>query len=175
MIFTSEMIQIFAIVLGRDSQRVTEAVLSEGVMQFINISEVDGDKPDSQSDAKPSASLSEISDLRKRIEVFLHTGGMIPSPPNETDLANRVSVNIEKENQHLDKIASERESLRERQRTIQQEVLKLEDIRKQVERSFTGHIPANVGLDEHGAIENKRFREFQNGTYDTFETIAFLY
>ena len=70
MMFTSQMIQIFAIVLGRDSRRVTEAVLSEGVMQFINISEVDGEKPESQSDAKPRAPLSEISDLRKRIEVF---------------------------------------------------------------------------------------------------------
>ncbi|MDT8303728.1 MAG: V-type ATPase 116kDa subunit family protein [Sedimentisphaerales bacterium] len=133
MMFTSEMIQLFAVVLGRDSQRVTEALLREGVMQFINISEVEGEKPDSQSEAKPDASLSEISDLRKRIEVFLHTGGIIPVPPNETDLANRISVNIEKEKQHLDKIASERESLRERQRTIQQEILKLEDIRKQVE------------------------------------------
>jgi V/A-type H+-transporting ATPase subunit I len=133
MIFTSEMIQIFAIVLGRDSRRVTEAILSEGVMQFINISEVDGEKPDNQSDAKSQASLSEISDLRKRIEVFLHTGGIIPSAPSETDLANRISVNIEKEKIHLDKIASEREGLRERQRTIQQEILKLEDIRKQVE------------------------------------------
>ena len=133
MMFTSQMIQIFVIVLGKDSQRVTEAILSEGVMQFINISEVDGEKPDSQSDAKSQASLSEISDLRKRIEVFLHTGGIIPATPNETDLANRVSVNIEKEKQHLDKIASEREGLRERQRTIQQEILKLEDIRKQVE------------------------------------------
>ncbi|MHC4536370.1 MAG: V-type ATP synthase subunit I [Planctomycetota bacterium] len=133
MIFTSEMIQIFAIVLGRDSRPVTEAILSEGVMQFINISEVDGEKPEDTSDAKSQASLSEISDLRKRIEVFLHTGGMIPSAPSETDLANRISVNIEKEKQHLDKIAAEREGLRERQRTIQQEVLKLEDIRKQVE------------------------------------------
>jgi V/A-type H+-transporting ATPase subunit I len=133
MIFTSEMIQLFAVVLGRDSQRVTEALLREGVMQFINISEVEGEKPDSQYEAKPQASLSEISDLRKRIEVFLHTGGFIPAPPNETDLANRISVNIEKEKQHLDKIAAERESLRERQRTIQQEILKLEDIRKQVE------------------------------------------
>jgi V/A-type H+-transporting ATPase subunit I len=120
-------------VLGRDSRRVTEAILSEGVMQFINISEVDGEKPDNQSDAKSQASLSEISDLRKRIEVFLHTGGIIPSAPSETDLANRISVNIEKEKIHLDKIASEREGLRERQRTIQQEILKLEDIRKQVE------------------------------------------
>jgi V/A-type H+-transporting ATPase subunit I len=127
------MIQIFAIVLERDSRRVTEALLCEGVMQFINISEVDGEKPDNPSEAKHQASLSEISDLRKRIEVFLHTGGIIPSAPNETDLTNRISVNIEHEKKHLDKIASEREGLRERQRTIQQEILKLEDIRKQVE------------------------------------------
>lgn len=133
MMFTSPMIQIFAIVLGRDSRRVTESLLREGVMQFINISEVDGEKPDNPSDTKPQASLSEISDLRKRIEVFLHTGGIIPSAPNETDLTNRISVDIEKEKKHLDKIASEREILRERQRVIQQEILKLEDIRKQVE------------------------------------------
>ncbi len=80
--FTSQMIQIFAIVLGKDSQRVTEALLREGVMQFINVSEVDGEKTDNLSDAKPQASLSEISDLRKRIEVFLHTGGIVPSAPN---------------------------------------------------------------------------------------------
>ncbi|NQT00645.1 MAG: hypothetical protein HQ580_01335, partial [Planctomycetes bacterium] len=133
MMFTSQMIQIFAIVLGKDSQRVTEALLREGVLQFINISEVDGEKRDNLSDAKSQASLSEISDLRKRIEGFLHTGGVIPSAPKETDLTNRISVNIENEKKHLDKIASERESLRERQRAIQQEILKLEDIRKQVE------------------------------------------
>jgi len=133
MMFTSQMIQLFAIVLGKDSQRVTEALLREGVLQFINVSEVGGEKPDSLSDAKSQASLSEISDLRKRIEVFLHTGGIIPSAPNETDLTNRISVNIENEKKHLDKIAAERESLRERQRAIHQEIPKLEDIRKQVE------------------------------------------
>jgi len=132
MMFTSQMIQIFAVVLGKDSRRVTEAILREGVMQFINISEIDGEKTDNLYDAKPQTSLAEISDLRKRIEVFLHTGGIIPSAPNETDLTNRISVNIEKERKHLDRIASERESFRERQRTIQQEILKLDDIRKQV-------------------------------------------
>jgi V/A-type H+-transporting ATPase subunit I len=131
--FTSQMIQLFAIVLGKDSHRVTEALLREGVLQFINVSEVDGEKPSNLPETKTEVSLTEISDLRKRIEVFLHTGGVIPSAPKETDLTNRVSVNIENERKHLDKIASERESLRERQRTIQQEILKLEDISKQVE------------------------------------------
>ncbi|MEA3227403.1 MAG: V-type ATPase 116kDa subunit family protein [Planctomycetota bacterium] len=133
MIFTTEMIQLFAVALGRDCERVTEALLREGVMQFINISELDGDKPDSLSAIKSEVSLAEVSDLRKRVEGFLHTGGVIPSPPNETNLNDRTAVDIKKENAHLDKMASERDGIRERQRTIQQEILKLEDIKRQVE------------------------------------------
>ncbi|MHC4726828.1 MAG: V-type ATP synthase subunit I, partial [Planctomycetota bacterium] len=132
MMFTSQMIQLFAIVLGKDSQPVTEALLREGVMQFINVSEVDGQSNEKPSDAKLEESLKEISDLRKRIEVFLHTGGIIPSAPKETDLTNRIPVNIEKESKHLDTIAAERVNLREKQRAIHQEILKLEDIKKQV-------------------------------------------
>ncbi len=133
MMFTTEMIQLFAVVLGRDCERVTEALLREGVMQFINISELDSDKPDSLSAIKSEVSLSEISDLRKRVEGFLHTGGIIPSPPSETNLNNRVVVDVKRESIRLDKMAGERDSIRERQRTIQQEILKLEDIKRQIE------------------------------------------
>ena len=133
MIFTTEMIQLFAVALGRDCERVTEALLREGVMQFINISQLDGEKPDSLSAIKSEVSLAEISDLRKRVEGFLYTGGVVPSPPNETDLNNRVGVDVKRESIRLDKMASERDSSRERQRTIQQEILKLEDIKRQVE------------------------------------------
>jgi V/A-type H+-transporting ATPase subunit I len=136
--FTTEMIQLFAVVLGRDSDRVSEALLREGVMQFIDISEVEIEKPDNLSAARPKTSLMEISDLRKRIEGFLYTGDIVPSAPKETDLTNRKSVDIEKEKSHLDKIAGERESLRERQRILQQEIMKLEDIRRQVERYGLG-------------------------------------
>ena len=133
MIFTTEMIQLFAVVPVKDCERVTEALLREGVMQFINVSEDEGERPDNLSTVKLQVSLTEISDLRKRIEGLLHTGGIIPSTPKETDLNNRISVDIEKEKAHLDKISGERESIRERQRTIQQEILKLEDIRRQAE------------------------------------------
>ena len=133
MMFTTEMIQLFAVVLGKDRERVTEALLREGVMQFINVSEDEGEGPDHLSAVKHEVSLTDISDLRKRIEGFLHTGGIIPSAPGETDLTHRVPVNVEKERTRLDKISGERESIRERQRTIQQEILKLEDIRRQVE------------------------------------------
>jgi V/A-type H+-transporting ATPase subunit I len=133
MIFTTEMIQLFAVVLGKDCEPVTEALLREGVMQFINVSEDEGERPDNLSNVKPQVSLTEISDLRRRIEGLLYTGGIIPSTPKETDLNNRISVDIEKEKACLDKISGERESIREKQRTIQQEILKLENIRRQVE------------------------------------------
>ena len=133
MIFTTEMIQLFAVVLGRDCERVTEALLREGVMQFINISELESDKPESLSAIKPQVSLAEISDLRKQVEGFLRTGGITPSPPNEKDLNNRAVVDVKRESIRLDKMARERDSMRERQRTIQQEILKIEDIKRQVE------------------------------------------
>ena len=41
MIFTTEMIQLFAVVLKKDRERVTEALLREGVLQFIDVSEVE--------------------------------------------------------------------------------------------------------------------------------------
>jgi len=131
--FTTKMIQLFAVVLGKDRDRVTEALLREGVMQFIDISDFEGEKPKNLSTVKPQVSLAEISDMRKRVEGILHTGGIIPSVPHKTDLNNRIPVDIEKEKNRLDKMDSERKSIRERQRTIQQEILKLEDIRRQVE------------------------------------------
>ena len=136
--FTTEMIQLFAVVLARDCERVTEALLREGLMQFIDISEVESETPDDLSAVKSKVSLTDISDLRKQIEGFLHTGGIVPSTPKETDLTHRKPVDIEKEKRHLDQIAGERDSIRERQRTLQQEILKLEDIRRQVERYCIG-------------------------------------
>jgi len=133
MMFTSQMTQLFAVVLEKDCERVTEALLAEGVMQFISMSEFEGEKPANFSSVEPEVSLTEISDLRKRIEGFLPSGGIVSSAPRETDLNNRIGVDIAEEKAHLDKIAAERESIRERQRTIQQEILKLEDIRRQAE------------------------------------------
>jgi len=133
MMFTTEMIQLFAVVLARDREPVTDSLLREGVMQFINISELADETSNSLSEVKSGVSMTEVADLRKRVEGFLYTGGIVPTRPNETDLNNRAAVDLKKEGNHLDNMESERNSVRERQRTIQQEILKLEDIKRQVE------------------------------------------
>ena len=170
--FTTEMIQLFAVVLGRDSDRVSEALLREGIMQFIDISEVETEKSDNFSAARPKTSLMEISDLRKRIEGFLYTGNIVPSAPKETDLVNRKSVDIEKEKSHLDKIAGERDSLRERQRTLQQEIMKLEDILRQVDRYGLGlaevTLPAKHSFIavQIGKLPASNVEQLENGLKD---------
>jgi V/A-type H+-transporting ATPase subunit I len=161
MIFTSEMIQLFAVVLGKDRQRVTEALLREGVLQFIDISEVEAEKPDGLSAFEPEISLADVSDLRKRIEGFLYTGHVIPSTPGETDLNNHVPVDTEKEKKHLDRIDIERETIRERQRIIQQEILKLEDIRHQVELY-------GLGLSDMRLSGKRSFLSIQTGKLPIF-------
>jgi V/A-type H+-transporting ATPase subunit I len=132
MILTTQMTQLFAVVLRRDRERVTETLLREGVMQFISTSEIDLESR-SISGAAPDAVLTELSDMRKRIDGILHTIGAVPAAPRETDLKNRVAINLAKEEALLDKIDGERDSIRERQRSLQQEILKIEDLQRQVD------------------------------------------
>lgn len=132
MMFTTPMTQLFAVVLGKDRESVTKTLLSAGVMQFLQTTELEMGASDNLKTLKAKDSLSDIIDLRRRIEGFLHTVGIIPQAPQETDLTQRVEVSLEDEKKRLDKIDGQRESIRERQRALQQEILKLEDIQRQV-------------------------------------------
>ena len=132
MIFTTQMTQLFAVVLRRDKERVTEALLREGVMQFISTSEIDVERLENLATVQPELPLTELSEMRKRIEGVLYTVGIVPPRPRELDLNNRVAVDLGRERARLDRIDGERDSIRERQRSLQQEILKLEDIKRQV-------------------------------------------
>jgi hypothetical protein len=166
------MIQLFAIVLGKDSRQVTETLLREGCMQFVKTSEFVDENPKDISSVEMPVSLTDVSDLRKRIEGFLHTGGIIPSAPSQSDLTSRVEVNVKEENNHLDKITAERAAVREKQRTIHQEILKLEDIRRQVElygMDFSGiKLPARNSLIsmQIGKLPASNVRQLESGLKD---------
>jgi V/A-type H+-transporting ATPase subunit I len=126
------MTQLFAVVLGKDQERVTEALLRAGVMQLLQTTELDTGSSDNLQAVDSKAPMSEIADLRRRIEGFLHTIGVVPSAPQETDLSQRVEVPLDQEAKRLDQIDGQRESIRERQRALQQEILKLEDLQRQI-------------------------------------------
>jgi V/A-type H+-transporting ATPase subunit I len=150
MMFTAQMTQLFAVVLARDKDRVTEALLREGVMQFIHTSEYDITKSSNLNALEPRMAKDEIAVLRKRVEGFLHTIGIVPTTLQETDLSERRAMDLKQEGQLLDKIEGERESIRERQRILQQEILRMEDIQRQV--NLYGIGLDNVNLSNKNSI-----------------------
>jgi len=79
MILTTQMTQLFAVVLRRDKERVTETLLREGVMQFIHTSEIDLERPDQPVQSDPETALAALSDLRKRIQGILRTVDAVPA------------------------------------------------------------------------------------------------
>ena len=126
MILTTRMTQLFAVVPATDRERVTDALLRAGVLHFVTVSEFETHGLAHRSASSSEASLSDITDLRKRTEGILHTVGALPSPPTETDLNRRAVVKVDQDRAHLDRIDRDRETIRERQRSLQQEILKLE-------------------------------------------------
>jgi V/A-type H+/Na+-transporting ATPase subunit I len=156
MMFTTEMIQLFAVALGKDSQRLTEVLLREGVLQFINTTELEGHSQELSASFEPKENTAEITSLRQRIEGFLLTNGILPDAPKESDLTNRVDVKIREEKNYLDQLEAERNGIRDRQRVIQQEILKLEDIRRQVDIY-------GIGLSETTLRARHSFLAIQTG------------
>ncbi len=170
MMFTTEMVQLFGVALGRDSQRLTEALLREGCMQFVKTSEYESKSPDGASADQDR--LAEVSELRKRIEGFLHTAGIIPSVPEDADINNRVRVDIKKEDNLLNQIAAQREGVRDKQRVIHQEILKLEDIKRQMElygRDFSDLKLASKSAlisMQIGKLPASNLKQLENGLKD---------
>ena len=130
--FTTRMVKLLGVVLDSDADKVTDELLRKGVMQFVNIAEAEREWSDRLSSVDPGLSLARIADMRKRIESFLSPVGLIPQTPEEIDLENRKPVDLEEESTKLDRIAEELQGYRERQRTVQQEIMKLEDIKRHV-------------------------------------------
>jgi V/A-type H+-transporting ATPase subunit I len=130
--FTARMIRLFAVVLDRDAEKATSELLRRGVMHFINITKVKSEWTDGLAAVNPQVPIAKIAEMRKRIELFLGQIGRLPKELGDIDLNDRKPLDLDGRSRELDAVAGEQQGLRERQRVIQQEILKLEDIQRQV-------------------------------------------
>jgi vacuolar-type H+-ATPase subunit I/STV1 len=130
---TTRMVKLYAAVLDHDADKVTQELLGLGVMQFVDMTEVKREWQNRLKEVNPEISIAKIAEIRKRIEGFLSPLGIRPLIPEEIDLNKREPVGLDDVNRELDKIADALESIREKQRAVQQDILRLEDIHRQVE------------------------------------------
>ncbi|MBA7707071.1 hypothetical protein ES703_115936 [subsurface metagenome] len=133
MIFTARMKQLVAVVLDHDADKVTKELLRQGVLHFVNITELAGEWNKKVDAMTPQISGALIAELRKRIESFLSLLGYRPGAGKDLEVENLKAVDLEESTKILDRVAARLQGIRERQRNLQQEILKLEDIGRQLE------------------------------------------
>ncbi|HOV63541.1 MAG TPA: hypothetical protein PLG43_06640, partial [Spirochaetia bacterium] len=132
MIFTTPMKQLVAVILERDVSQVTKELLRLSALDFISIKEIAGPLGNKIDQVVPKVSEARIGEIRKRIESFLAITGVYPEREKRLNVDELHAVDIDEAEKTLDRLASRVQSLKEEQKNIQQEILKLEDISRQV-------------------------------------------
>jgi V/A-type H+-transporting ATPase subunit I len=132
MIFTAPMKLLAAVVLEHDSDAVTRELLRQGTLDFVSVKELSGQLESRVDSVTPKVSLARTGELRKRVEGFIN----LADPPiriPELSIDSMGPVDLDAMDKALDAIGLEINGIRERQKGYQEEILKLEEIRRQVE------------------------------------------
>ena len=144
MMFTSPMRLLAAVALDTDSEAIARELLQLGALELVSIKELSGEWKSRLSQVEPQVNLARLGELRKRVEGFMAMarpalvrpvldGKSHGSPNGETNGgAQAALVDLDRTDKFLDSVAAEVNGLRERQKAFQDEILKLEEIRRQI-------------------------------------------
>ncbi len=143
MMFTSPMRLLAAVALDTDSEVIARELLERGALELVAIKELSGEWKSRLSQVEPKVNLARLGELRKRVEGFMAMA--IPplvrplldgSAGGANDSANGGAqgglVDLDRTDKFLDSVAAEVNGLRERQKALQDEILKLDEIRRQI-------------------------------------------
>jgi V/A-type H+-transporting ATPase subunit I len=133
MIFTEPMQQVVAVVLDHDADAVTKELLRLGLLHFVSITEVDRDVGSHVESIIPKIAEAGITEIRRRIEGFLAMVKEQPPPAAELKVEDLQAVDLEETNKVLDTLAGSVQKARDLQSARQQEILRLEDIQRQLQ------------------------------------------
>ena len=133
MIFTEPMRQLVAVVLDHDAERVSKELLRQGVLHFVSLTEADPQTAGRVQAMTPRISEAMIAEIRRRIESLLALIDEKPQDRVELKIEDLKALDLEATHRVLDTIASDLQVLRDKQGAAQQEILKLEDIHRQLE------------------------------------------
>ncbi len=141
MMFPEKMIQVFGIMPRRYNDTVTQELLRQGLVHFIKMNYLDpsikakletADR-DSTSETSEKPESAALTDVRKRTESFLRMGGFSDLLPSTLPDDIEPILARQKAEEELDTFATRIESVRNRQSTIQEKILRFEDIKRQLD------------------------------------------
>ncbi|MFH2114662.1 MAG: V-type ATPase 116kDa subunit family protein [Spirochaetota bacterium] len=132
MMFTSPMRLLAAVALDTDSEAIARELLERGALELVSIKELSGEWKSRLSQVEPKVNLARLGELRKRVEGFMAMARPVLAKPLLDGSANGGPVDLDRTDKFLDSVAAEVNGLRERQKALQDEILKLDEIRRQI-------------------------------------------
>ena len=139
---TARMLQLIAAVDISRTDAVTRELLDQGVLHFIRIRELEKGYSDSLRTIQPPAPREYYGRLRRQIESYLALTDIRPAEDASLDVHEMEPVDTEKTERILNTLSGRINEIRERQRELQQEILRLQDLSRQIDR--TGGLGAEM-------------------------------
>lgn len=152
---TALMRQMIAAVDIEYYDAVTKALLKSGAMHFIKIKRLKDVYNKKIDNVTPQANEAELAAVRRRIESLLALIKLDPAKTVKMDVDELNSPQTDEASGTADTLSGKIEGIRERQRQIQQELMRLSEVYNQIERRQT--IPPDL------IREGSRFLTFLSG------------
>jgi len=125
------MTQLVAVVMQEHLEELTRILLKEGVLHFISIREVhSGGGTESLS---PKISRVRLAEVRKRVEYLMDLGDLQPPRGKDIDPEQFDLTDPDKLDKEINPMTEKVELIRNKQKDLQQEILKLQEIHRQIE------------------------------------------
>ncbi len=139
-----------AVVLDEYSDAVVKALLEEGVMDFVHISELDGEQAGRLSEHKSGTSVSAIDDLRVRCETLMKTGGISLPSISRSDLENLGTLDMSACRKMLDDLSSSLNSEREKQKNLNQRLISINEMLGYIKEKKMDYLDLRMGCIASG-------------------------
>ena len=147
MITTTSMQQLIAAVLKSDMEAATEALLKVGVIDFIDIREIPADWTARLERFTEGEDREKARELRLRLDAYFRTVGFTPRPREDAEKPARAEsehgapgsassaaseVDLNTAEEEIDKLGSQFRRIRDKQKEVQDEILRLQELRRQM-------------------------------------------
>jgi V/A-type H+-transporting ATPase subunit I len=132
MMFTSRMIHLTAVVLKKEVETVTKALLQLGVLDFVRITELSGGTDKRIRSVQVSISSTRIIENKRRIETIMGSRSSVLMKESVLSIDDLKPLDLDDIDKKLSEITSRSQEIRDQQRNVQQEILKYEDMVRQL-------------------------------------------
>ncbi|MDY7026936.1 MAG: V-type ATPase 116kDa subunit family protein [Spirochaetota bacterium] len=143
MITTTSMRQLIAAVLEKDIDAATRALLRVGVIDFIDIREIPADWTSQLKSLPRSEEEDKVRDLRRKLDAYINTAGFTPAEmlgmaaglaasSSACSVSELEAVDISSAEQSLNDLGGAIRRVRDKQKEVQDEILRLQELRRQL-------------------------------------------